>query len=122
MQVDEGILNRRTWIIVGVAFVVVLTLLIGGTVGNQPPAPAPYVDPTATPPWRYGDAAVVVAQTSATAASGSVDVHGVLCEMPAGATGTVVELGISLGDPQTYVELRTAGCTGWVPAMALIRP
>jgi len=118
MEIDDGILSRRRWILLGV---VALVLLVGvaalafTSAADAPPAP---VKARALAPdvlaWRVGDTARVRSALAASNAAGPATLHGSPCNMTTGATGKIVEIGGPLSDPRGWVELATPGCAGWV--------
>lgn len=122
---DEEILNRRTWIVVGVIFGLLAVVVMAGVI-MQPVIRTPrvYVDSLPHPAqieYKVGDAVRVRETILAAAAAGPAAVHGARCTFDAGVTGAIVELGQSLTDPAQYVEVKTLRCAGWVPATAIER-
>lgn len=116
MQIDEGVLSRRRWVLLGAVALVLLAgvSLLSITAAQNAQQPARRVVAFATPAWRVGDTARVSIALDAFSAAGPATLHGSICRMVAGATGKIVEIGGPLSDPRGWVELATPGCAGWV--------
>ena len=121
---DEGILRRRTWVIVGSAFGLILVAVLAATIWQsaQPTAVEVWRAPEQVT-WRIGDTARVRTTLAAAAAAGlPAQVGAAGCTMQAGAVGRIVEIGGPLASPTAFVEVQTDGCSGWLPVAAVVRP
>lgn len=123
---DEGILNRRTWILVGVLFGLLAVVVLAATIVQptiKPPRPAVDTAPRPAPVvLNVGDLVKVRITTVASDAAGPPLQGAIPCTMQAGLVGRVVELGGSLSNPRGYAEVSTPECTGWLPVQSLVRP
>ncbi len=122
---DEGILNRRTWILVGVLFGLLAVAVVTGAMWQaapqQPAVRAPAAIPTAVA-WQLGSTVRVRATMATAVGAGLPAAVGTGCTVQAGAVGRIVEIGGPLASPRAFVEVQFDGCTGWLPAVAVVRP
>jgi hypothetical protein len=72
VQIDEGVLSRRRWVLLGVVALVLLAgvSLLSITAAQNDQQPARRVVAFATPAWRVGDTARVSIALDASSAAG----------------------------------------------------
>ena len=112
MGIDDGILSRRRWVLLGAIALLLLAGAVVLAVTGAQDAPRRVV--VAAPTWRIGDNARVTIALDASNAAGSVDVHGSPCRMAAGAVGKITGIGGPLSSPRGWLEVATPRCAGWV--------
>ena len=118
MQIDDGILSRRRWVLLGA---IALLLLAGAVVlavtgapsSARPVALTPARYPTSAPALHVGDR--VYARGPYAARDASSSAAQVVCQLDPTKIGVVLELGASVASTRLdWGKVSIGGCTGWI--------